>query len=106
MLDLRSDSTTSRFSSPGTAKMRSTPSFSSALTNSSDAFIEVSWVEEESGRPMYRETWRVELGSQHRATDRFGAVQGLALGAAKRHVGQRCASTAAQHDLRLGLVVK
>src|SRR5271156_6408063 len=32
----RNDSTTSRFSSPGTPKMRSTPSFSSAATRRSD----------------------------------------------------------------------
>ena len=32
-------STTSRFSSPGTPKMRSTPSFSSAATRRSDAFF-------------------------------------------------------------------
>ena len=37
--DVRSDSSTSRFSSPGTAKIRSTPSFSRALTNRSEAFI-------------------------------------------------------------------
>jgi hypothetical protein len=38
IFDVRSDSTTSRFSSPGTPKMRSTPSFSSALTRRSDPF--------------------------------------------------------------------
>src|SRR3954469_16319125 len=34
--DFRKDSTTSRFSSPGTPKIRSTPSFSSAATNRSE----------------------------------------------------------------------
>src|SRR5215213_11318831 len=36
--ELRRLSTTSRFSSPGTPKIRSTPSFSSAATNKSDPF--------------------------------------------------------------------
>src|SRR5580658_8898414 len=36
--ELRRLSTTSRFSSPGTPKMRSTPSFSSAATSKSDPF--------------------------------------------------------------------
>src|SRR3954454_794892 len=36
--ELRKLSTTSRFSSPGTPKMRSTPSFSSAATNKSEPF--------------------------------------------------------------------
>src|SRR3979411_2376357 len=36
--ELRRLSTTSRFSSPGTPKMRSTPSFSSAATNKSEPF--------------------------------------------------------------------
>jgi hypothetical protein len=39
MLDRRSDSTTSRFSSPGTPKIRSTPSFSKAATSRSEPFI-------------------------------------------------------------------
>ncbi|MNL40953.1 hypothetical protein D3C87_1633340 [compost metagenome] len=39
MRDLRSDSTTCRFSSPGTPKMQSTPSFSSAATRTSEPFI-------------------------------------------------------------------
>src|ERR1700757_471874 len=38
IFELRSDSTTSRFSSPGTPKTRSTPSCSSAATNRSDPF--------------------------------------------------------------------
>src|SRR3954454_4830667 len=42
--ELRRLSTTSRFSSPGTPKMRSTPSFSSAATNKSEPFgIPISW---------------------------------------------------------------
>src|SRR5260370_21388604 len=36
IFEWRSDSRTSRFSSPGSAKMRSTPSFSSAATNRSE----------------------------------------------------------------------
>jgi hypothetical protein len=36
ILEVRSDSTVSRFSSPGTPKIRSTPSFSSAATNKSE----------------------------------------------------------------------
>src|ERR1700733_12554650 len=36
--ELRKLSTTSRFSSPGTPKMRSTPSFSRAATNKSEPF--------------------------------------------------------------------
>src|SRR5882724_10327040 len=36
--ELRRLSTTSRFSSPGTPKIRSTPSFSSAATNKSEPF--------------------------------------------------------------------
>src|ERR1035437_1032525 len=39
MEDCRRLSTTSRFSSPGTPKIRSTPSFSSAATRRSDPFI-------------------------------------------------------------------
>jgi hypothetical protein len=39
ILDRRSDSTTSRFSSPGTPKIRSTPSFSKAATSRSEPFI-------------------------------------------------------------------
>src|SRR5271156_760751 len=39
MLDRRSDSTTSRFSSPGTPKIRSTPSFSKAEISRSEPFI-------------------------------------------------------------------
>ena len=39
ILEFRSDSTTSRFSSPGTPKMRSTPSFSSAATRRSEPFF-------------------------------------------------------------------
>src|SRR3954471_24819126 len=35
----RSDSTTSRFSSPGMPKMRSTPSFSSAATRTSEPLV-------------------------------------------------------------------
>src|ERR1700688_780260 len=38
MLDRRSDSSTSRFSSPGMAKMHSTPSCSSAATSRSEPF--------------------------------------------------------------------
>src|SRR6516162_3378866 len=38
IFELRSDSTTSRFSSPGTPKIRSTPSFSNAATNRSEPF--------------------------------------------------------------------
>src|SRR4051812_34756624 len=42
--ELRRLSTTSRFSSPGTPKIRSTPSFSSAATNKSEPFgISISW---------------------------------------------------------------
>src|SRR6267154_944181 len=37
--DVRSDSTTSRFSSPGMPKMRSTPSFSSAATRRSEPLV-------------------------------------------------------------------
>jgi hypothetical protein len=36
----RSDSTTSRFSSPGTPKIRSTPSFSKAATSRSEPFVD------------------------------------------------------------------
>src|SRR3954451_8924960 len=39
MREWRSDSTTSRFSSPGMPKMRSTPSFSSAATRRSDPLV-------------------------------------------------------------------
>src|ERR1700733_467207 len=39
MVDRRSDSTTSRFSSPGTPKIRSTPSFSKARTSRSEPFM-------------------------------------------------------------------
>src|SRR5437660_8049525 len=39
IFEVRSDSTTSRFSSPGTPKIRSTPSFSSAATRRSDPFF-------------------------------------------------------------------
>ena len=39
MLEVRSDSTRSRFSSPGTAKISLTPSASNARTNRSDALI-------------------------------------------------------------------
>src|ERR1700688_4601770 len=41
MEERRRLSTTSRFSSPGTQKIRSTPSFSSAATRRSDPFISV-----------------------------------------------------------------
>src|SRR5690349_14596965 len=37
--DVRNDSTVSRFSSPGTPKTRSTPSFANAATNRSEPFI-------------------------------------------------------------------
>ena len=37
--DVRRDSTTSRFSSPGMPKIRSTPSFSSAATSKSEPFV-------------------------------------------------------------------
>src|SRR5215208_3782268 len=39
MRELRRDSTTSRFSSPGMPKMRSTPSFSSAATRRSEPLV-------------------------------------------------------------------
>src|SRR3954447_1562677 len=39
MRELRRDSTTSRFSSPGTPKTRSTPSLSRAETKRSDPFV-------------------------------------------------------------------
>ena len=39
IFDVRSDSTTSRFSSPGTPKIRSTPSFSSAATSRSEPLV-------------------------------------------------------------------
>src|SRR5258708_29118937 len=39
MVDVRSDSTTSRFSSPGMPKIRSTPSFSSAATSRSEPLV-------------------------------------------------------------------
>ena len=39
IFEWRSDSTTSRFSSPGMPKMRSTPSFSRAATRRSDPFV-------------------------------------------------------------------
>src|SRR3954471_3324339 len=39
MFDFRSDSTTSRFSSPGMPKIRSTPSFSSAAISKSDPLV-------------------------------------------------------------------
>src|SRR5947199_6313255 len=39
MRERRSDSTKSRFSSPGTPKIRSTPSFSSAATSRSDPLV-------------------------------------------------------------------
>src|SRR6266567_4651140 len=39
ILELRSDSTTSRFSSPGTPKMRSTPSLSKAATSKSEPLV-------------------------------------------------------------------
>src|SRR4051794_17378617 len=39
MRELRKDSTTSRFSSPGTPKTYSTPSFSSAATSRSDPLV-------------------------------------------------------------------
>src|SRR6185369_6634761 len=39
IFERRSDSTTSRFSSPGTPKMYSTPSFSSAATSRSDPLV-------------------------------------------------------------------
>src|SRR5271168_3023263 len=41
--DLRMDSTTSRFSSPGMPKIRSTPSFSSAATKRSEALTVCGW---------------------------------------------------------------
>ena len=41
MCELRKDSTTSRFSSPGTPKMYSTPSFSRAATSRSEPLVMV-----------------------------------------------------------------
>src|SRR5665213_2997769 len=41
IFEWRSDSTTSRFSSPGIPKMRSTPSFSSAATRRSDPLVAI-----------------------------------------------------------------
>ena len=39
IFERRSNSSTSRFSSPGMAKMYPTPSFSRAVTNRSEAFV-------------------------------------------------------------------
>src|SRR5215213_8069922 len=44
--DFRMDSTTSRFSSPGMPKMRSTPSFSSAATRRSDPLLMASGLDQ------------------------------------------------------------
>src|SRR3954471_3410505 len=60
--ELRRLSTTSRFSSPGTPKIRSTPSFSSAATNRSDPFgISASLLFEFNAHPMPLQAWTASV---------------------------------------------
>src|SRR4051794_1887523 len=73
MDERRSASTTSRFSSPGMPKMRSTPSFSRQRTSSSAAFM--------AGTPLRKET------EETVTSRRLGKAGGHVGGQLKRSVG-------------------
>src|SRR5712675_2224337 len=76
--ELRRLSTTSRFSSPGTPKMRSTPSFSSAATSKSDplGILSPNLFYRQLTLSHFATSPRIK-GSTVQPTERSGAALGL-----------------------------